>query len=112
MTIAAAVFTDGTLLLDPTATEEADAAAIVTLGYMIKRRANGSADRQLLLAHTAGCMATQEQLDACRAAAQEAAVCAAEFQRQSLMRVVAPLHEVIGGLLPPPRDEEKNSNRR
>lgn len=93
-----AVLPDGGVLLDPTAEEEAEAQGVVTLAYLLRRMAGGSAERQLLLSHMVGSVAPA-QYDVCQHAAQEAAACVALFMRQSLARTVAPLvlhHEGTG----------------
>lgn len=87
---AIAVLPDGGMLLDPSAEEEAQAQAIVTLGFLVRQTANGSTERQLLLSHLVGGVAPA-QYDVCQLAAQEAAACVVLFMRQSLTRSVAPL---------------------
>ena len=85
-----ALLPDGGMLLDPDADEEAEAEANVTLAYLVQQRADGSAERQMLLCHMQGGL-TPELFELCQRASEEAAVCAAAFFRQALSRSVSPL---------------------
>lgn len=88
-----ALLPDGTALLDPCLDEELAAAAVVTLGYQLRRTLEGASERQLLLSHVRGAV-TEAQYEECEAAAQEAAACVAAFCRQAMERSV--------GAAPPP----------
>ena len=90
-----AMLPSGGALLDPTASEEAEAEAVVTLAYVVRELADGSAERQLLLSHMRGSLAPA-QYETCQHAAQEAAVCLTGFFRQALARSVAPLPAEAG----------------
>lgn len=95
---AAALLPDGTALLDPCADEEREAAAVVTFAYLVRRGADGSIERDQLLAHCAGCVARQAQFVAMQEASQEAAACSTAFMQQALTRVLQP--HALGGDLP------------
>ena len=87
---AIAILPDGAMLLDPSAAEEAEAQAVVTLAYLLRQRPDCGTKRQLLLSHMVGGVAPA-QFDVCEKAAQEAAASVALFIRQSLERSVASL---------------------
>lgn len=84
------VLPHGTVILDPSADEERAALAIATLAYVVRRCASGAYDRKLVLSHVCGCLASADQYDVCLSAAQEAAICAVEFERTAVARTVAP----------------------
>lgn len=86
---ALAVLSDGAMLLDPCAEEEAAAQAVVTLAYLVRQLSDGT-ERLLLLSHMRGVVAPA-QYELCQHAAQEAALCATQFFRQALTRIVRPL---------------------
>jgi exosome complex component RRP46 len=88
---AAALMPDGQMLLDPCADEERAAQATVTCIFSVRRSAQGSLERQLLLSHTRGCVADEAQHARCETAAREAAVAVQAFFRQACSRVVQPL---------------------
>jgi exosome complex component RRP46 len=88
---ATALLADGATLLDPCADEERNAIAVVTLAFLLRQRADGTAERELLLSHCAGCVARDGQYELMQAAAQEAAACATAFMRQAMTRTVQPL---------------------
>ena len=91
----AAILPSGAVLLDPCASEEAEAQAVLSLAYMLRQRADGRSgaegiERELLLCHTRG-QFTPAQYNACELAAREAAICVEGFFRQALARSAAPL---------------------
>ena len=90
---AAAVLSDGAVLLDPCSDEEKDAQAVVTSVFSVRRRANGSLERQLILSHALGYVAVQTQYDACEDAARQSASVVCAFYREALKRAVAPLSD-------------------
>lgn len=91
----AALAPDGTVLLDPCAEEHREATGAVSLAYLVQQRAGGRAERQLLLSHCNGRLTQVAQLEAAQRAAEEAAVVATAFMRQSLHRTTGPVSEVL-----------------
>ena len=86
-----ALLPSGAALLDPTADEERDAAAVVTLGYLLRDLQGLGAERQLLLSHARGAVG-EARFDACRAAAQRAGAAVVAFLREAMVpRTLAPL---------------------
>ena len=65
------------------------------LAYLVQQRASGRAERRLLLSHCTGRLTQLSQLEAAQRAAEEAAVVATAFMRQSLHRATAPVAEVL-----------------
>ena len=90
---AAALLPDGTALLDPCAEEEKEAQAVMSVAFLLRRRLDGSSERQLLLSHMRGCVTASAQQETLQAVAAEASECAVAFMRTALTRVVATLHE-------------------
>ena len=85
-----AVMSDGAQFLDPSAAEESEAHAVLTLAYLVSQSPDGKAERQLLLSSMRGTV-TSLQYDACQHSAREAAACTVAFFRQALARSVSPL---------------------
>lgn len=82
---------EGTALLDPSAEEERDAAATVTTAFLLRRRADGTLDRELLLSHMRGQVQSSGAIENLQDVAAEAAACADAFMRTALQRTVKPV---------------------
>ena len=81
---------DGSLQLDPVASEEAEAEAVVSLCFLLRQGLGGALERKLVLSHVRGTL-SRTQYDTCECAATEAAACVGGFLRQSLRRDVTSL---------------------
>lgn len=92
----AALTADGAVVLDPCADEERDAAGVITLAYLVQHNARGTADRSMLVSHCTGRLQLLSQLEATQQAAEEAAVVATVFMRQSLTRSIGSLADAMG----------------
>lgn len=87
-----ALLPDGAALLDPTAEEEAEAEAVVSLGYLLTRDATGKPQHELTLSHMRGTV-SPAQYDECADTAMQATAMTNEFYRLALRRQTAPIDE-------------------